>query len=97
MQVMQARTPVPFQGARDYILISSAAGNLSDTVPILGDNNQCLQGFIVATAGTINIKLLDSNGNIRSLPATACPAGTEFRAYITHVCTNTTAVIYGIV
>lgn len=96
MQVMQARTPVPFQGARDYILISSGAGNLSDTVPIL-DDNRCLQGFIVSVAGVINIKLLDSNGNIRSLPATACPAGTEFRAYITHVCTNTTAVIYGIV
>lgn len=96
MQIMQARTPVPYQGARDYIQISSGDGNLSDTVPILS-NNECLQGFIVATAGTINIKLLDSNGNIRSLPAAACPAGTEFRAYITHVCTGTTATIYGIV
>lgn len=96
MQNMQAQTPVPIQGARDYITISSGAGNLSDTVPIL-DNNQCLQGFIVSVAGTINVKLLNSNGNIRTLPATACTAGNEYRAYITHVCTGTTATIIGIV
>lgn len=96
MQRAQARTPVPQQVARDLILISSVAGNLSDTVPIL-DDNQCLQGFVVSVAGTINIKLLDSNNNIRSLPATAFPAGSVFYAAITHVCTNTTAVIYGIV
>jgi len=96
MQNMQAQTPVPYQGARDYIQISSGDGNLSDTVPILS-NNECLQGFIVAVAGTIKVKLLNSNGNIRTLPATAFPAGSEFRAYITHVCTNTTATIIGIV